>query len=130
MIAASLDPRSRSRPTQEACMERSPIDLETLRTELHARGATWEPSSHPSAQPRWVSRRGTVASQPGGPLAIPQPADRVPSARSSCSHRDWQAEGFITPIRDQGTTSSSMAFGLLATVEAMARIERGIDLDL
>lgn len=118
-------------------MEPQPLDLDALRTAIRQAGATWEPA--PSAISELsdeefrrrlgyevegrgdelsLARREAISANPGRLLA------------GSCRGRDWNADGYITPIRDQGSCGSCVALGTLATVEGMARIERGADLDL
>ncbi|MHC4534153.1 MAG: C1 family peptidase [Planctomycetota bacterium] len=109
-------------------------ELAEIRAAIKAKGANW------TAGESWVTRLspeerrkllGEMTMESGSQESSdPPPTDGYPTAI------DWRNVGgynWITPIRDQASCGSCVAFGSCATVESLARIEQGqptLDIDL
>jgi len=101
-------------------------ELAEVQAAIRAKEAHW------TAGESWVTRLspeerrkllGEITMEPGSQESSdPPPIDGYPAA---IDWRDVGGHNWITPIRNQASCGSCVAFGSLATVESLARIEQG-----
>ncbi len=111
-----------------------PRELADVQAAIRAEGALW------TAGESWVTRlspeeRRKLLGEKTTELGIQESSDPPPDI-SYPDAIDWRNVGghnWITPIKDQKSCGSCVAFGSVATVESLARIEQGepaLDIDL
>jgi len=101
-------------------------ELAEIRAAIKAKGANW------TAGESWVTRlspeeRRELLGEKTTELGIQESSDPPPDI-SYPDAIDWRNVGghnWITPIKDQRSCGSCVAFGSVATVESLARIEQG-----
>ena len=108
-------------------------ELDAIRAAIEARGAQW------TAGESWVTRlspeeRRTLLGEKTLGLGIVEPASpplglTVPPVK--IDWRDKDGYNWVTPVKDQQSCGSCVAFGAVATLESLVRIEENLpDLDI
>jgi C1A family cysteine protease len=111
-------------------------ELANIKASIESKGAQW------TAGENWVTRLspedrrnllGEMTEITGSAEAEESAPAVLDSAPTAIDWRNKDGQNWITPIRDQSSCGSCVAFGSLATVESLARIETnqpGLDIDL
>ena len=110
-------------------------ELDAIRAAIETKGAQW------TAGESWVTRlspeeRQTLLGEKTLELGIVEPAGPSLAPAVPPDAIDWRnKDGYdwVTPIRDQQSCGSCVAFGSVATLESLVRIEQNqpyLDIDL
>lgn len=88
------------------------------------------PGSSWTAGENWVTelppeQKKTLLGEMSGNAGVPFDTESSPDAAPvSIDWRNYNGQNYITPIKDQSTCGSCVAFGAVATVESLARVEQ------
>ena len=108
-------------------------ELDAIRAAIEAKGAQW------TAEESWVTRlspedRRNLLGEKTLEHGIVEPASPPLAFAGQPTAIDWRdkdGHNWVTPIRDQQTCGSCVAFGAVATLESLVRIEENLpDLDI
>jgi len=124
-------------------MDEEKPSLGALRSAIERKGAKWQPSITTMSQITATERKIRLGLQPTSiqlqlitKLSVDKPSTRIrsnenftsmsnPGPAGLASKHDWRDENGVdwtTPIKDQGGCGSCVAFGTLASLEAMLKI--------
>jgi len=124
-------------------MDEEKPSLGALRSAIERKGAKWRPSITSMSQITATERKTRLGLQPTriqlqliAKLSVDKPSARIrsnenftgmsnPGPAGLASRHDWRDENGVdwtTPIKDQGGCGSCVAFGALASLEAMLKI--------
>jgi C1A family cysteine protease len=116
------------------------ISLNDIRTALNAAGNPWEAGvTNLSNLPLEEQKRRLGVNPPPGELTAEEAAARAKATQASIRQQAISAVGapaaydlrnvggrnFVTPVTDQKSCGSCVAFGTVATVESTLRVQRG-----